>query len=203
MVATDQAIRRAVSRCGGGRLTDGEVDEIVAVFDQLWPKLPMVDQHAATLLDRFGEITRVAVSRSLEQVELGDDFGPVTSWSVLREQYGFEVDPGRFADLLCQCWVDSVRETARTVPVLQPWADQLNHDLTHRMLFDTHALTGQTHSAVGAVFGSMSVPLEMARLDPARVFADAEVESRAPRSAAIIAVRFRLSHLAGWVRTRY
>jgi hypothetical protein len=204
VAATDQAIRTAVSRSSSQHLTEEEVGEVVAVFNQLWPTMTVDDLDTGTLLERFEEVARIAVSRSLEPVDVGEGFGQVTSLSALREQHGLELDPDCFAGLLCRCWVDSVRSMARSVPVLMPWADQLNHDLSHAGLAEGSELARQTSDAVedlhrkfdrmdaawarepspagtgggrgGGVPGSMPVPLEVARLDPARVFTDAEVE---------------------------
>lgn len=124
------------------------MDEIVNVFDQLWPSGDAVETRADTLLGRLREITSTAVARSLQPVELGPGFERTSSLASLEERYGLSLDPGRFADRLCKEWVDAIRDAAPTTPELQPWADQLNFDLTHLGIAATQTAVRDLRTAV-------------------------------------------------------
>ncbi|NOX23960.1 MAG: hypothetical protein GXP36_12865, partial [Actinobacteria bacterium] len=126
----DEAIRLSIVEAGGDiDINEEALDHVVAVFNQLWPTTDITETAAGlSLLDRFRQLTQVAMQICAEPVEGLGDSQPVSSLSIIADKHDLVLDPDSFAMLLADRWVGVITDRAVNNEVLKPVADQLNAD---------------------------------------------------------------------------
>lgn len=141
---TDQALAATVDQQLGPAATPEARARVIAVLDELWPRVDPFDHDVAlmraagfetSVIERVrDDVTRaMAVARTpLLRGEVGE--GATSSLSALALELGVRIDEVRFVDDFTRLWVAAVRDAATRTPALAVLADQLGHDETQALM---------------------------------------------------------------------